>query len=106
MTRIRSSRSTRASSWVIQNVVRPLVRESKSAVSPSAVAGENPAVATQTRIVALRQSLDEVVRVRPPRGVSNCFIGPMRCAERDALAHGEAGQDAVLKDDAELRAER
>jgi hypothetical protein len=59
-------------------------------------AGESSAALGNQRLVAFRQSPDELICVRLARSRLNRFIGRIRAPEPDVLAHRTAEQQRVL----------
>ncbi len=69
-------------------------------------ARERDAALADHRLVALRQPLDELVRLREPRDALDLGVAHLRAAERDVLAHGRREEERILRDDADLAAQR
>ena len=65
----------------------------------------DPALA-DARIVALRHRLDEVVGVRSQGSRLDLPLGRIQLAVDDIIAHGAAEERRLLRDDADLLAER
>src|SRR5437879_4386760 len=58
----------------------------------------DPALADH-RVVALRQALDELVRLREPRHVLDLVVGQFRQTEGDVVAHRGPEEERTLTDD-------
>ena len=69
-------------------------------------AGERDPALADHRVVAVRQRLDELVRLREPRGALDLLVGRFGPAERDVLAHGRREEERVLRDHADLAPQR
>ena len=60
-------------------------------------ARERDAALADHRVVALRQPLDELVRLREPRDALDLRVRQLRQAERDVLAHRGGEEERVLR---------
>ena len=69
-------------------------------------AGERDPALADHRVVALGQPLDELVRLREPRGLLDLLVGRLGPAEREVLAHGRREEERILRDRADLAAQR
>ncbi len=65
----------------------------------------DPALADH-RVVPVRQPLDELVRLREPRRLLDLLVGRVGPAEGEVLAHGRREEERVLRDHADLAAQR
>ena len=72
---------------------------------PLAAGERDPALADH-RVVAVRQLLDELVRLRGARRPLDLLVGRVEDAEGDVLAHGRREEERILGDDADLAAQR
>ena len=69
-------------------------------------AGERDPALADHRVVAVREPLDELVRLREPRRRLDLLVGRVDAAERDVLAHGRREEERILRDDADRPPER
>ena len=72
---------------------------------PLAARERDPALADD-RVVAVGQRLDELVCLCEPRGALDLLVGRVGAAERDVLAHGRGEEERILRDHADLAAQR
>src|SRR5919206_128732 len=64
-------------------------------------AGERDAPLADHRVVALRQLVDELVRLREPRDPLDLRVGEIRRSERDVLPDRRREEERILGDDAD-----
>jgi hypothetical protein len=69
-------------------------------------ARERDAALADHRLVPLRQSLDEFVRLREPRDALDLLVAHVGTTEGHVLAHGRGEEERVLRDDPDLAPQR
>ena len=69
------------------------------AIALALPAGERDAALADHGVVAVGQLLDELVRLREPRGADDVLVGRVGRAERDVLPHRRREEERVLGDD-------
>ncbi len=69
-------------------------------------ARERDAALADDGVVALRQPLDELVRLGEPCDARHVLVGELGQSEGDVLAHGRGEEERLLRDDADLAAQR
>src|SRR5262249_25510853 len=69
-------------------------------------ARERDAALADHGVVALRQALDELVRLRGPRSLLHLVLRELTATERDVVADGGAEEERILRDHADLASQR
>src|SRR5207244_2904379 len=69
-------------------------------------AGQGDPALADHRLVALRQLLDELVRLSEPRRADDLLVGRVGAPEGDVLAHRCGEQERVLRDNTDRATER
>ena len=69
-------------------------------------AGERDPALADHRVVAVRQRLDELVRLREARRALDLLVGRVGASERDVLAHRRREEERVLRDHADRAPQR
>ena len=99
-------RIERRSGFVEQQNRRVLQKRSRDADALPLADAQMSASFADCAFVSVRQLPNKFICLRPARGFDNFFLGRIRPAISDVLAHGGGKKQRVLQDDRDLRAQR